>query len=215
MSWFQGFRRPMKWTTLASSIASKRRDAQVYCQFQRGESSAQSPCSVMLSRLWSFRISASGCARPVSRQRSSTSWAAKAGRVDQQHAAVAVARRRHAEEAELLRAAAGGAPLVVVAHRRDRRGRRGRRRGARRSRRPARRHRNRGRGGGGSRRRRRRAAPAAGRWPRCGGRRGRGPAKMPPVSTRQSRTPRPARPGAAARGPRRGRRGRCRSRGRG
>ena len=106
----------MKCTTCASAIASKSRDAQVYCQFHTGEISAQPPCSTALIRSWSSPIRAGGWLPPKARQRASTSCALKAVTSISEHPAVEHRRRVEAEAPERVGPAAGRAPLDVVAH---------------------------------------------------------------------------------------------------
>ena len=102
----------MKWTTFASAIASKSRDAQVYCQFHTGEISAQPPCSAALSRSWSSPIT---LRRLASAERAGSAPAppvVERRHVDQHHPAVED--RRPAQPQRLERSAAGPASATAM-----------------------------------------------------------------------------------------------------
>ena len=184
-SWVQGFFGPMKCTTCASAIASKSRDAQVYCQFQTGEISAQPPCSTALIRSWSSPIRSGGCCLPEGEAALQHLLALNAATSISSTPLLKTglpARPRRLKDGTTGPACATAccrAPPPADAAR-------CRRRAAPRSRRPARRRRRRGRGCAGTPRRTPPAAPAADRPPRSAGGPVRRPRRRRAVATRQT-----------------------------
>ncbi len=92
----------------------------MYCQFQRGESSAQRAVQRDVEQALVVQDQRLGVGAAGVEATLEHALAGEGRAVDQQDAAVAVGRGRQAEEAELLRAAGRRAPLVVVADRGDR-----------------------------------------------------------------------------------------------